>query len=214
MLKAIMQVNSLCVLVTGFGGFPGAAQNPTSALIRQLERHRPKLARQGIRLELRILPVLYDALPKVLHELHETIGPDIVLHFGLASRRKCLSLETRAKNRLSLLHPDAGGARAKQFQVVPRDPAFLQARFPVSMIKAQLNRAGLKTQSSIDAGDYICNQALYLSLKNSTPLVGFIHVPKLNRLNLKELERMALLTIGLSTKAMRFQRGFWLDSFG
>jgi pyroglutamyl-peptidase len=199
-----MPINSVCILVTGFGCFPGAPKNPTSALIRRLEQHKSRLARQGIRLELSILPVLHAALPELLHQLNESFKPDIILHFGLAAKRKSLTIEARAKNRLGLLHPDASGARAKDFRVLPDGAPILQSRFPTSTLKAQLNRAGFKAHCSIDAGDYICNQTFYLSLASPIRAVGFIHVPKLRHLDLNGLERMALLTIGLSIKALRY----------
>lgn len=198
-LRHILSVTSkpLTLLVTGFGAFPGAPQNPTRLLIKRLERHQSRLARQGIRLELAILPVVYEDLPKALMALHEDFKPDAILHFGLASRRRFVSLEVRAKNHLSQLHIDASGKRAKSLRVISGGPAQLAARFPVIRLKAQLTRARLRPQISNEAGDYICNQAFYLSLTRPVPLAAFIHVPKLSRLNLKNLERAALIAIGL-----------------
>jgi pyroglutamyl-peptidase len=46
-----------------------------------------------------------------------------------------------------------------------------------------LRRGGFDAALSIDSGDYVCNQTLFLSLsqshapQNPAPLVGFIHVP-------------------------------------
>jgi pyroglutamyl-peptidase len=34
------------------------------------------------------------------------------------------------------------------------------------------------TRLSIDAGDYVCNQTLFLTLSSFKGLVGFIHVPR------------------------------------
>jgi pyrrolidone-carboxylate peptidase len=35
----------------------------------------------------------------------------------------------------------------------------------------------LQAELSDDAGDYICNETLYLALGSDVPRVGFIHVP-------------------------------------
>jgi hypothetical protein len=49
----------LRVLVTGFDKFPGVHTNPTAVLIHALGKHRARLARLGVELELATLPVRY-----------------------------------------------------------------------------------------------------------------------------------------------------------
>jgi pyrrolidone-carboxylate peptidase len=47
-----------------------------------------------------------------------------------------------------------------------------------------MRRAGLKARLSANAGDYVCNETLYLSLARSPArIAGFIHVPRLARAN-------------------------------
>ena len=61
----------------------------------------------------------------------------------------------------------------------------LRSTVPAEVIAAALRRNGFDGTVSIDAGDYVCNQTLFLSLsqnlapQNRAPLVGFIHVPPL-----------------------------------
>jgi pyroglutamyl-peptidase len=169
------------VLITGFGAFPNAPKNPTADLVRCLPAYQPRLARLGIRLELQILPVVYAEVEARLAELVERTKPDAVLHFGLAGRRKGLSVETRALNRLGVLHPDAARKLAGRFPIVPGGAQSLRARFPAPRINAAFGKAGIVSRLSIDAGDYVCNQVLYLSLAKTTAQVGFIHVPRLAR---------------------------------
>src|SRR5438445_2022144 len=116
---ASTKASSLRVLVTGFGRFPGARHNPTALLVRALGGHRARLARLGIELERAVLPVKYAEVARKLEELDKTLKPDAILHFGLAARRKFFSIETRALNRLSLLHCDASGARAPRHAIIP-----------------------------------------------------------------------------------------------
>jgi len=130
---ASLKAPPLRILVTGFGSFPGVHDNPTALLIHALGNHRTRLARLGIALEGAVLPVEYAGVEQELETLNETFKPDAILHFGLAARRKFISIETRALNRLSLLHCDAAGVRAPRRAIVPgarlrRAPPFPHAK--------------------------------------------------------------------------------------
>jgi pyroglutamyl-peptidase len=177
-----MKAPPLRILVTGFGSFPGVHDNPTALLIAALGKHRARLARLGIALERAELPVDYAGVVRNLETLNETLKPDAILHFGLASRRRAFSVETRALNRLSLLRCDASGARASRRAILPGAPHAARSTFPVRQIEAELLRAGLRARLSANAGSYICNETLYLSLARShARSIGFIHVPRLAR---------------------------------
>ncbi len=180
-----MPAEPLRVVVTGFGGFPGSPKNPTGGMIAELARYRSRFARLGIRLELCVLPVIYAKIAPSLAFLARTIRPHAILHFGVAPRRTKFCVEARALNRLSLLHSDASGARSRHRAIVAKAPMILRSTVPAEVIAAALRRNGFDGAVSIDAGDYVCNQTLFLSLsqhlapQNGAPLVGFIHVPPL-----------------------------------
>ena len=172
------------VLVTGFGKFPGVRTNTTVVLIHALGGHRARLARLGIDLEFATLPVRYAGVAQKLEALDETFKPDAILHFGLAARRKFFSIETRALNRLSNLHCDASGARAPCHAIIPGAPHAARATFPYRQIEAAFRHEGLRGRLSANAGDYVCNESLYLSLAHSNARsIAFIHVPRLARAN-------------------------------
>jgi pyroglutamyl-peptidase len=171
------------ILVTGFGAFPGAPHNPTELLIDNLAAHEKPLAQLGIRLERQVLPVVYDEIAPKLESLIAAKSPDVVLHFGLAGRRRAISIETRAQNRLCTDFPDAAGKYAGRCEVLSGGPAVLRATVPVSAFAAALREAGIRCRPSRDAGDYICNQTFYLSLamaRGRDRNVGFIHVPQID----------------------------------
>jgi pyroglutamyl-peptidase len=171
----------LTVLLTGFSAFPGAPSNPTEALVAALHRRKAYFSRFGIRLELRVLPVVYATIAPIIAEHVKALSPEVVLHFGLAGTRPCISIETLAHNRLSRIDPDADGRFAKQATIRHRGAASTKARLPVGKIAAALRRTGCACQLSRDAGDYLCNAAFYLSLANRhVRHVGFIHVPCLH----------------------------------
>jgi pyroglutamyl-peptidase len=177
-----MKAPPLRILVTGFGSFPGVHDNPTALLIVALGKHRARLTRLGIALELAVLPVDYAGVVRNLEALNEALKPDAILHFGLAARRKAFRVETRALNCLSLLRCDASGARASRRAILPGAPHTARSTFPAHQIKAALCHAGLRARLSANAGSYVCNETLHLSLARShARLVGFIHVPRLAR---------------------------------
>jgi pyrrolidone-carboxylate peptidase len=142
---------------------PGARDNPTALLVHALGGHRARLARLGVELETDVLPVNYAEVARKLEELDETLKPDAILHFGLAPRRKFLSIETRALNRLSLVHCDASGARAGRLAIIPGAPHVAKSTFPYRQIEAAFRREGLRGRLSANAGDYVCNETLYLA---------------------------------------------------
>ena len=166
------------VLVTAFGPFPGAPSNPTMALVRALERrHGKRLARLSISLHTRILPVRFAQVEDALTAALDELRPDVVLHLGLAGRRAALSVELRALNRLGTLRPDAARTFAASPRVAPGDPFQRVARWPAQAIRAAMDQFAI-TRLSIDAGDYVCNQTLFLTLARTTGPVGFIHIPR------------------------------------
>jgi pyroglutamyl-peptidase len=206
----------LKILVTGFGPFPGARKNPTARLMRALSRQRERLRRFGIELHAAVLPVHFAKAALELSALEAEIKPQAILHFGLAARRKFFTVETRARNRLSLLRSDISGARPASPTIIAGAPFALQTTFPSREIMTGLCRAGLPARLSINAGAYLCNEVLYLSLARSRARVtGFIHVPRLRRARRKkapvssfrpsrdDLVRAALIAILLCARKLR-----------
>ena len=163
------------ILVTGFGSFPGAPVNPTEAIVHALERKYGRLLLlAGIELRTAILPVSYDDVESAITGLLKYHQPDVIVHLGLAGRRKVISIETRARNRLSIVHPDADGAMNHAMDIVTGGGAIAPARWPAARLVQAVKQSGCPAKPSIDAGDYLCNQALYLSLGHHNGLCGFI----------------------------------------
>ncbi len=170
------------ILVTAFGSFPGAPVNPTMALARLLmRRHGRRLARLGLDVHTAVLPVVYEGAEARTGDLIAHIKPQVVLHLGLAARRKRLSFETRARNRLNILHPDAA-RRTSGRMAIEKNAAFARASLaPTARCVAAIARSGAACAPSIDAGDYLCNQTLYASLRTDAPMVAFLHTPRPRR---------------------------------
>ena len=169
------------ILLTGFGPFPGAPANPSAALVRALaRRRRPSFA--AIERLTHIFRTIYDSvdrdLPKLLAQ-----QPDIVLMFGLAGRARELRIETRARNALSVLFPDASGFRPPQGVIAHGGPAALRGRAPFARLLGAARTSSVPACLSRDAGRYLCNYAYWSALQRSTndgrPCVQFVHIPPL-----------------------------------
>jgi pyroglutamyl-peptidase len=154
-----------------------------------------------------------------LEALAAAYRPEAILHFGLAARSRLIAVETRAMNRLSLLRPDASGSSATRLQIRPGAPRSFRSSFPAVEIAAALHRAGIGCRLSNNAGKYICNETLYLSLaQGRARQVGFIHVPRLaarrqrlgsevgSRPSLIDLRRAAILAILIMARKLRYNR--------
>lgn len=166
------------ILVTAFGAFPGARVNPTVAIVTALARRKRVLHLRRIAIETRILPVVFEGTSERIRKMVSQARPDVVLHLGLAGRRKTLSVETRALNRLTILHRDALRRRSGAILVETGGQPIRRSRYAAARLARTLSAAGAQARLSIDAGDYLCNQTLYHSLGLHGGVCGFIHVPR------------------------------------
>ena len=172
------------VLIAGFGPFPGAASNPSGALVARLARlRRPAL--QGLSIVTHVFATRYAAVDRDLRALIAAQDPDIILMFGLAARTRHIRVETRARNLMSSF-PDAGGFSPARRTIV--DGAEHRRIAPsLAMRLRQAGRScGLKAEFSRDAGRYVCNYAYWRALEldtggNRKRMAAFIHIPGLRR---------------------------------
>jgi pyroglutamyl-peptidase len=197
-------MSDLTILVTGFSAFPGAPVNPSAAIVmRLLRRHARRFQLHGIRLETAVLPVVYDAVTRELEELVARTRPDAIVHLGLASRRKQVSVETRAMNRVTTLHPDAAKRRAAAPAVRAGGLPALRAPLATASLVTMMHRTGVPTHLSTDAGYYVCNQTLYTSLASGGAPAVFIHVPRLTGKRLEpDDDAAAAITLPALTRAV------------
>jgi pyroglutamyl-peptidase len=170
----------LRILITGFGPFPGAPQNPTGPLVRALGRK----AWSGVTVKTHIFPTRYQAVDRALPRLLKTFKPHAAIMFGLATRSRAIRVETLARNRISD-HPDAGSFTSGPCKIDPATRGSLDVRAPTNALLEALKTAGLPARLSRNAGDYLCNYTLWhATLATGEPdgmeLSAFIHVPKLS----------------------------------
>jgi pyroglutamyl-peptidase len=175
----------LRILITGFGPFPGAPFNPTQPLVAQLAQlRRPAL--DDVELTGHIFHVTYQTVDRELPELIERLRPQALLMFGLADRTAHLRTETRARNAVTTLLPDADGNLARKASIVSGGaPALMFGPHTARLLRAAL-ATGIDARSSRDAGSYLCNYLSWRAIEaTSRPggpsLAAFIHVPLIAR---------------------------------
>ena len=152
------------LLVTGFGPFPGVADNPTAALAQALDG-----AQLGpVTVVGRVLPVHWVDGPARAIATARAIDAAWVIGFGVAVGRAGVEVETRAVADLAP-KPDAAGALPPRLDGPPAVTATVDC--------ARL-AAALGARCSSDAGRYVCNAWLYQVVTALPGVgVGFVHVP-------------------------------------
>jgi pyroglutamyl-peptidase len=174
----------LRILVTGFEPFPGAPFNPTQPLVARLLRlRRPAL--DDVELSGHIFPVTYSAVDRQLPELLSRRQPQALLMFGLASRTPWIRIETRARNAVTTLWPDAAHTKVRKGSISGGSDAMKFGPHTQKLLRAA-DATGIDARASRDAGSYLCNylswRAIEATRQHSGPrLAAFVHVPPLAR---------------------------------
>ena len=176
--------DKLRILITGFGPFPGAPYNPTQPLVARLLRLR-RPAFSDVELSGHIFPVTYKAVDRELPELLAKHWPQALLMFGLASRTPYVRIETRARNAVTTLWPDADHTRVRKGSIAGGADAMKFGPHTANLLRAA-GAAGVDARASRDAGSYLCNylswRAIEATCGNTGPrLAAFVHVPPLAR---------------------------------
>jgi pyroglutamyl-peptidase len=210
------------ILVTGFGPFPGAPFNPTQPLVARLLRLR-RPAFDDVELVGHIFPVTYAAVDVQLTDLLARLQPQALLMFGLATRTPWIRIETRARNAITVLWPDAGHTRVQKGSISGGADAMMFGPHTLKLLRAAVD-TGTDARASRNAGSYLCNYLSWRAIEatcraNGPRLAAFVHVPlvarggesqrkgKAGRATLEELadagEAMVLEMVKLTRRAMR-----------
>jgi pyroglutamyl-peptidase len=174
----------LRILITGFGPFPGAPFNPTQPLVARLARLR-RPAFSDVELSGHIFPVTYKAVDRELSQLLAKHRPQALLMFGLASRTPYVRIETRARNAVTTLWPDADHVRVLKGSIAGGADAMMFGPHTAKLLRSAVG-SGVDARASRDAGSYLCNYLSWRAIEavqtNDGPrLAAFVHVPPLKR---------------------------------
>ena len=175
---------ALRILITGFGPFPGAPYNPTPQLVERLLRLRRPAFAEIERIG-HVFPVSYRAVDWQLPELLALYRPDALLMFGLAARTPYLRIETRARNAVSLLWPDAAQQRSLRACIAMGAAPGSFGTLPRQLLRAA-QATGIDARLSRDAGRYLCNYLSWRAIEATSSadgpqLAAFVHIPLVAR---------------------------------
>jgi pyroglutamyl-peptidase len=176
--------DSLRILITGFGPFPGAPYNPAMSLVQRLTAlRRPAFA--GVELTGHIFHVTYGTVDRELPDLVARLRPDALLMFGLAGRTDHVRIETRARNAVTTTFPDADRKVARNGSIVDGADALAFGPHTARLLRAAL-ATGIDARPSRDAGSYLCNYLSWRAIEatrseHGPRLAAFVHVPPLPR---------------------------------
>ena len=129
--------HKLRILMTGFGPFPGAPYNPTMPLVERLMQLR-RPAFDDIKLAGHIFHVTYATVDRELPRLLAKHRPQALLMFGLAGRTQHLRVETRARNAITTIWPDADGTRVRKGSIAADEDALMFGPHTARLLRAAL----------------------------------------------------------------------------
>jgi pyroglutamyl-peptidase len=156
--------------------------NPSVLVAEALDGYAPP----GARVRAARLPVHWQATAPALDRLLAE-RPAWVLLLGLAATATTIRVEMQAANVAGPIHDNARQLPPAPL-LDPAGPPHRASTFPGPRLVARLQAAGLPAELSTDAGQYLCNLALYHTLgwimRHATagapaPVAGFIHLPPL-----------------------------------
>ena len=176
--------DKLRILITGFGPFPGAPFNPTQPLVARLTQLR-RPAFSDVELISHIFHVTYSTVDRQLPELIARYRPSALLMFGLADRTAHVRIETRARNAVTTLFPDADRNRARKGSIASGADAMMFGPHAAKLLRAAV-ATGIDARTSRNAGSYLCNYLSWRAIeavdsKRGPRLAAFVHVPLLRR---------------------------------
>jgi pyroglutamyl-peptidase len=168
-------------LLTAFEPFDGTGLNSSLAGCHAF------LERWGSEFDLRftVLPVQYGPDVEAVERALMETPADVILHTGQATGAGAIRVERLAVN--VRYGPDAYDRALPEWaipqqEIEPGAPAAYCSTLPVDRIAEAIRADGVPAAVSNHAGIYLCNHALYHSLRRaelrqSGEKAGFLHVP-------------------------------------
>jgi pyroglutamyl-peptidase len=150
--------------------------------------------------------VTYAAVDRQLPELIAKHRPQALLMFGLAARTPYVRIETRARNAVTTIWPDAEHARLRKGSIAREADAMMFGPHTAKLLRAALG-SGIDARASRNAGSYLCNYLSWRAIEatrhdpekwepvfgkdhaqtsTGPRLAAFIHVPLLARDGISE----------------------------
>lgn len=167
------------ILISAFEPFDGMDMNPSQQLIENLV--------ETDFLKTCLLPVSFQRAFSGLKAHLDNWNPDFVICLGVARNRSVITLEKVAINWIETKIADNDGDMPKGSHIYPGEDLAYFSSLPLNKMQAATLGDSFPAEISYTAGTYVCNQVMYLLLreiKGSSIQGGFIHIPMI-----KEMEK-------------------------
>ena len=163
------------VLVTGFEPFGGSNDNPSKRVAHALRDSPPP----GVELTTGVLPVTWAGAWPALLELLSASNPELVILMGQSGKRASVTIERFALNFGQGRIADNDGVSRAPGALVDTAPLALPSSIDVDKAVEAIDKAGVPSTASHDAGAFLCNAVLYYTLLHAAPSqrACFIHLP-------------------------------------
>jgi len=195
------------VLVTGFGPFPGVAENPSGWVAERVAATAPPT---NCMLYRAVLPTEWTAVASRAAYFHQAIRPRLMIHFGVQTEATEIQLECKAHNQIEQ-RPDAAGAHPGRADVISGGSEMLETWLPVDALVSRLQAEKFPARSSQSCGRYLCNDLYFRSLhwaeQNGSDVL-FVHVPQPHVLSLHSLLQAAEIILQAALEAVQLQSKF------
>ncbi len=169
------------IVVTGFNPFGSFHVNSSEVLVRMLETSEVSKTETIVTA---VLKTEFDSAGDEISRLVRTIQPDAVFCTGMSDHDHCLRFEQVARNWNSCPDPDNAGNLRTGEPVIKNGPTCYRATLPYHAFRAALEREGIHSLLSEDAGGYVCNHVFYracheISQRQLKTRCGFVHLPSI-----------------------------------
>ena len=124
---------SVRVLVTGFGPFPGIPHNASTSVALALE---DSPVTPGVDVATAIIPVVWATARLAARSAVSRFRPHAVLHFGVSKRTSGFEIETRAFNMSGRKEDQAGMVRRANALVRAGKPVLSATLPPLDLLRA------------------------------------------------------------------------------
>jgi pyroglutamyl-peptidase len=157
------------LMLVGFGPYRGRQVNGSESLVRALAA-TPPACEQVLTM---VVPVAWGAIEELVVPELLRFRPNLVLGLGEGGKEH-VALERTARNVRS--GQDERGATPPNRWIEMDGPDVLYSRLTFQSPRPR-KRQGMPVVFSADAGEYLCNNALYRFLDSPAKGAGFVHVP-------------------------------------
>jgi len=128
-----------------------------------------------------IFHVTYATVDRELPQLLAKHRPQALLMFGLAARTAYVRIETRARNAVTTLWPDADRTRSRKGSIADGADAKMFGPHTAKLLRAARS-TGIDARTSRDAGSYLCNYLSWRAIEavsdtDDLHIASFVHVP-------------------------------------